>query len=123
MNGQKSGGVNVILIALVGLFVGFIGGYVVGQRTHITTAGHATSIAGETAFCPHELDAKDQWILAEFRCPATDSAQFPLSDCHCAVAHGIKDYVKAELAAGRKGQEIREALIAQYGDRLKFRSR
>ncbi|MEW5702734.1 MAG: hypothetical protein AB1792_10965 [Candidatus Zixiibacteriota bacterium] len=117
MNGQRAGAVNVVLIALVGLLIGFIGGYVIGRNA----APVASSATVATGTCPHQLDPKDQWILVGFRCPGTDTAQVALLGCHCNTAHGIEDFVKAELAAGKPGQAIREELIAQYGDRLKFR--
>lgn len=121
MNDQRGGAVNVVLIALVGLLVGFIGGYVIAQKTSGGFAGSGTVSGTAATICPHELDAEDQWILVGFRCPGTDSVQTSLLGCHCNTAHGIKDFVKAELAAGKSGQTIREELIARYGDRLKFR--
>ncbi|MBI3872184.1 MAG: cytochrome c-type biogenesis protein CcmH [candidate division Zixibacteria bacterium] len=124
MNGQKSGSVNVVLMALVGVLVGFIGGYWIGQHSQVGVAVQAANLAtannGET-FCPYALDAKDEWILAGFRCPNTDTVQASLLGCHCSVAHGIKDKVKKELAAGKGGQQIRDEMIAEYGNRLKFR--
>jgi cytochrome c-type biogenesis protein CcmH/NrfF len=82
-----------------------------------------TSLASQTAptQCPHDLEAKDAWIEAGFRCPATDTVQTLLSDCHCPIAHALKDRIKGELAQGKQGQEIRQTLIAEYGDRLKLR--
>jgi hypothetical protein len=121
MNGQKSNAVNVILIALVGLLIGFIGGYWIGQKTQTGASVTGVSPTGTNTTCPHDLEAKDQWILVGFRCPGSDTAQVALPGCHCNTAHGIKDFVKAELASGKNGQAIREELIAQYGDRLKFR--
>jgi len=120
VNGTKSNTVNAVLMALVGLLIGFIGGYLIGQGrpqpTTITSTGQTTP-----GPCPHDLDAKDAWIEAGFRCPATDTVQVLLSDCHCPVAHALKDRIKAELSQGKKGQEIREGLIAEYADRLKLR--
>ncbi|HWO57399.1 MAG TPA: hypothetical protein VNN55_07525 [bacterium] len=121
MNGQKGGSVNVVLMAVVGLLIGFIGGYFVGQRTAPAGAGMAAG-AGTTATCPHQLDVKDQWIIAGFRCPGTEDSQVALLGCHCNVAHAIEDRVKSELAAGKTGQQIRDELMTEYGDRLKFRT-
>ena len=121
MNGQKSGSVNIILMALVGLLIGFIGGYFVGQRTAPATASTTVAGANGTVVCPHALDAKDQWIIAGFRCPGTEDAQVALLGCHCNVAHAIEDKVRAELAAGKTGQQVRDGLMMEYADRLKFK--
>ena len=120
MNGTKGNMINAILMALVGLLVGFIGGYLIGQsrpQAPVTQLTNQTSLTQ----CPHNLEAKDVWIEAGFRCPGTDTTQALLSDCHCAIAHALKDRIKGELAQGKQGQEIRQTLIAEYGDRLKLR--
>ena len=122
MNGQKAGSVNTILMAVVGLLIGFIGGYFIGQRSAPTVAQMAgQTTAGTPLFCPHDLEPKDQWVLAGYRCPATDTAQVALVMCHCNLSHSIHDKVKSELAAGRTGQQIRTELEIEYADRLKFR--
>jgi hypothetical protein len=122
MNGQKSNSVNVILMALVGLLVGFIGGYFVGQRSAPAGgASLATNTAG-TLNCPHTLETKDQWIIAGFRCPGTEDAQVALLGCHCNIAHAIEDRVKAELAGGKTGQQVRDGLMMEYGARLNFKT-
>ncbi|HUU46759.1 MAG TPA: hypothetical protein VM118_13600 [Acidobacteriota bacterium] len=121
MNGQKGTPVNAILIALVGILIGFIGGYWIGQsRAPVGGAAGLTTAQQGAVTCPHSLDPKDLDIIAGFRCPGTDDAQVLLSDCHCAVSHGIHDLVKAELATGKTHAEIRQQLIDQYGDRLKL---
>lgn len=121
MSEQKSTPINAILIALVGVLVGFIGGYVIGQSRApaSTTAGLFQGPGGITN-CPHSLETKDVAIIAGFRCPGTADSQVLLADCHCPVAHGIEDLVKAEVAAGKTAAEIREDVKSQYGDRLNF---
>ncbi len=119
MNGtSKNSPVNAILMALVGLLLGFIGGYFTGRSNPLPAATMATQTA--VAACPHDLEEKDNWILAGFRCPGTETAQVLVLDCHCPTAHGIKDMVKSELAAGKTGEEVREMVMQQYGDKLKF---
>lgn len=118
MNGSKGTSVNAILLTLVALLIGFIGGYFVGRDNPLPAGTVATQAT--TQECPHQLDEKDRWILAGFRCPGTDNAQVLLLDCHCYTAHGIMDQVKSELAAGKSGDQIREEILQQYGDRLKF---
>jgi cytochrome c-type biogenesis protein CcmH/NrfF len=117
VNGSK-GSVNAILVALVALLIGFIGGYLVGRQSPLPAGTAATQAT--TQQCPHTLPEKDQWILAGFRCPGTANAQVLLLDCHCHTAHGIMDQVRSELAAGRTGEEVRQEIMDQYGDQLKF---
>jgi len=120
VNGAKSSTINAILMALIGLLIGFIGGYLIGQGR---PQAPVTTLATQTAptNCPHDLESKDAWIEASFRCPGTDTVQVLLSDCHCPIAHALKDRIKAELAQGKQGQEVRQTLIAEYGDRLRLR--
>lgn len=119
MNGSSKGQpVNAILMALVGLLIGFIGGYWVGRGNALPAGTVATQAA--VAQCPHSLEEKDRWILAGFRCPGTADAQVLLLDCHCPTAHGIMDEVKSELAAGKTGEQVREQITQEFGDRLKF---
>lgn len=120
MNGTRSSAINATLVALVGLLIGFIGGYLIGQSRPQVPANTLTSQTTPVK-CPHDLEPKDAWIEAGFRCPGTDTVQVLLSDCHCPVAHALKDRIKAELAQGKPGQEIRQGLIAEYGDRIKLR--
>ncbi len=112
--------VNTALMLIVGLLVGFIGGYLIGQ----TNPGGipAASVASQTGAtqCPHALAEQDRWILAGFRCPGSDALQAALADCHCVVAHGIQDRVKSELEAGRTGEQIRQELMDEYGAQLEF---
>ena len=122
MNGQKSSAVNVVLMALVGLLVGFIGGYFVGQRSAPAGAGTVAANAAGVVNCPHQLETKDQWIIAGLRCPGTEDAQVALLGCHCTIAHTIEDRVKSELAAGKTGQQIRDELMMEYGARLNFKT-
>ncbi len=120
MNGSKTNAVNPVLIAMVGLLVGLIGGYWIGHSNLVPISSGTLPVASTTANCPHTLESKDAWILADFRCPGTDATQAPLLNCHCLVAHGIMDLVKSKLAAGTAGEEIQADLIAEYGDKLKF---
>lgn len=122
VNGSKSG-MNAVLLVMVGLLVGFIGGYLVGQGIQPAATVGGTQTAATAAACPHALDIKDAWIVAGFRCPGTPDAQVLLSDCHCPTSHGIEDRVKSELANGKTGDQIRQELMAEYGDQLKFAGR
>lgn len=122
MNGSK-GGMNALLLVVVGILVGFIGGYLVGQNFQTGAPAGVQATAGGAVNCPHALDIKDAWILAGFRCPGTADSQVLLTDCHCPTSHGIEDRVKSELANGKPGQQIRQELIEEYGDLLKFAGR
>ena len=121
MSNQQQSSVNVVLMAIVGVLVGFIGGYFIGQNMAPAANIAAGTLAAGSAPCPHTLDAKDQWIIAGFRCPGTDTMQVPLLGCHCPTAHGIEDKVKSEIAAGQTGQQVRDGLMAEYHARLNYK--
>ena len=121
MSGQSTSSVNAILIGLVGILIGFIGGYLIGQsNAPVAAVTQGAKFGQATANCPHNLELKDLGILAAFRCPGTDDSQVLLTDCHCPVAHGIMDLTKSELAAGKTPETIRGRVEADYGDKLKF---
>ena len=120
MSDSKTDTVNTILITVVGLLIGLIAGYFIGRGERPAISDAALSGQTSTENCPHVLDAKDRWILDGFRCPGSADSQVPLNDCHCVVAHEIQDRVRAALTAGKSGEQIREEIIAEYGDRLKF---
>jgi cytochrome c-type biogenesis protein CcmH/NrfF len=115
---SKNPPVNAILMVLVGLLIGFIGGYFIGRSNALPAATIATQAT--QAECPHSLAQADRYVLAGFRCPGTDASQVLLLDCHCPTAHGIMDQCKSELAAGKSGEVIREEVMQQHGDKLKF---
>jgi cytochrome c-type biogenesis protein CcmH/NrfF len=120
MNDQKSGSMNTVLMAVVGLLIGFIGGYFIGQHNSPATSQALLAQTANTTTLPPQLQSKDEWIVAGFRCPNTDTVQISVLDCQCYVSRGIKDHVNAELTAGKTGDQIRSELLMQYGDRLKF---
>ena len=122
MSGQSNSPVNAVLIGLVGILVGFIGGYLIGQgNAPVAVANQAAAFGQPASNCPHNLELQDISVLAGFRCPGTEDSQTLLTDCHCGVSHGIMDLTKSELAAGKSHEEIRTQVQEQYGDQLKFK--
>jgi hypothetical protein len=111
---RESGPVNLLLVALLGVLVGSIGGYMVGQHGPIAV----TADSGVAPPCPFELSAADEYIIAGFSCPAP-ACQDPLHSCHCDMAHEIKTKIKQELGQGKDGAAIREELIQRYGAQLR----
>ena len=111
---KPSGSINPALVLLASLLVGFSGGYLVGQRGPIAAVSMQAVVRG----CPHQLDPADQYIIAGFQCPNPADMR-PLQDCHCDLAHQIKDWIKEELSKGKDGPEIRRALEERYGAKLK----
>ena len=111
---KPSASVNLTLVLAASLLVGFIGGYLFGLGGPIAAVTTQAVARG----CPHDLDPADQYIIAGFQCPNPADMR-PLQDCHCDLAHQIKDWVKEELSKGKDGPEIRRALEERYGARLK----
>lgn len=120
MTSAKTSSLNNLLVLAVGLLVGLIGGYFFGLKSPNGIPSGAFVAQANAVECPHSLDEHDRYILAGFRCPATPDIQAVLLDCHCAVAHAIMDEVKSDLELGKDGMVIRDEIIAEYGDRLKF---
>ncbi|HEX9750862.1 MAG TPA: hypothetical protein VGB22_06220 [candidate division Zixibacteria bacterium] len=111
----QQGGVNLALVLVVSLLLGFVGGFLFGQNGP-AAAGVATTVINR---CPHTLDLEDQYILAGFKCP-NPADQVPLNGCHCMLAHQIMDRVKDELGQGKSGSEIRREIETEYGSRLQM---
>ena len=111
---RKSGPVNILLVALLGLLVGSMVGYTVGRHGPMAVAADP----GIAPPDPFALSAEDEYIIAGFSCPAP-ACQDPLLTCHCDVANDIKTKVKQELGQGKEGSVVRQELIAQYGAQLR----
>ncbi|HUU46760.1 MAG TPA: hypothetical protein VM118_13605 [Acidobacteriota bacterium] len=108
----RTGSINLALVLVASLLLGFVGGYLVGQRGPIPAVMRTA-----TAGCPHDLDPSDAYIVAGFICP-NPAHQDLLINCHCEIAHALKDRIKQELSEGKDGTQIRRELEEQYGARL-----
>ena len=110
---NESPAINLYLVLATALLLGFVGGYLFGQRGPFEAA--TQTVAGP---CPNELDPADAYIIAGFVCPAP-ACQDQMSECHCEIAHKVKDQVKQELGQGKIGSLVRTDLQKQYGAQLK----
>ncbi|MBI3872185.1 MAG: hypothetical protein HY304_03800 [candidate division Zixibacteria bacterium] len=109
---KRSDSVNTGLVLLLSLLIGLVGGYLYSRRGPITATTITTSMPD-----PHALTPFDEYIIANFTCPAP-ICQDQLLECHCDMANQIKDHVKQELGEGKNGNEIRAELETQYGAQL-----
>ena len=103
----------LVLTSLVALAIGFAGGY--------WTAGPSTAHAQQHAAhvnCSFQLPQSQQYIIAGLRCPEPGSTDLVV-DCHCDQCHRIQSTVKDMLLQGRSPEQIRAAIIEQYGDAVK----
>ncbi len=104
--------VSSVLLLVVGLLAGFIGGYAIARQGAPATPV-SYNLGSPTSDCQHELDPADRSILAGFICPAP-ACNDPVLDCHCDIAHQIKDRVKALLAEGKPQENVRSEIQEQY---------
>ena len=111
---KSRGSINLALVLVAALLAGFVGGFLFGQRGPVP----AVTTQAVTQGCPHDLDPADRYIIAGFQCPNPGDL-IALQDCHCNLAHQIKDWIKDELSKGKDGREIRQSLQTRYGDKLK----
>ena len=111
-NQSRTGQVSSALLLLVGLLAGFIGGYAISHRGTPPAASALDAVAA-AGNCPYELAPADRDILEGFKCPAVTCSDL-LLDCHCEVAHKIKQTVKQLLAEGKSPEEVRSEVRAQY---------
>jgi hypothetical protein len=106
--------INTILLFVVGLLVGGITGYLVGQGR--ATGSPATS-ATTSAILNDVLPVEDTWIVAGFSCPMTGCTN-PLLSCPGELPRRIRDWINQQRAAGRAGDEIRAEIIRVHGQNL-----
>ena len=110
----RSAPLNLILITILGVLIGGIGGFILGQRGPIAV----TADPGIAPPDPFALSVQDEYIIAGFSCPAP-ACQDPLLTCHCNEANEIKSSIKQELAQGKEGSVVREEMIQKYGAQLR----
>ena len=104
--------VSSVLLLVVGLLAGFIGGYAIARQGAPATP-ISYNLGSPTSDCQHELDPADRSILVGFICPAP-ACNDAVLDCHCDIAHQIKDRVKALLAEGKPLEDVRREIQEQY---------
>lgn len=109
---STAGPVSGVLLLIVGLLAGFIGGYAIARQ-----GAPATPVTSNTlnpaANCQHALDPADRPVLTGIICPSPECTD-PLLDCHCDIAHQIKDRAKELLAQGKSHEEVRREIKLQY---------
>lgn len=111
--------VNLALIFVIALCAGGISGFLVGgfpppappsERTH-----------GLPIHYPETLSVENTWIVADFSCPEPGCNKM-LLECQNNLPRRICSWINQELARGRSGEDIRQALIIQHGEKLNKRS-
>jgi hypothetical protein len=113
MTKTSSTPISGVLLLVVGILAGFIGGYAIARQGAPVSADIQTLGQPQTGDCPHNLEPGDRPILAGFICPAPECTD-PVVDCHCELAHRIKDQVKVLLREGKSHEEIRAEIREQY---------
>ncbi len=101
-----------VLLLIVGLLIGFIGGYAISRQGAPATPV-TYNLNTQTNTCPHALDAADAPVLEGLICPSPGCNNLLLND-HCAVGHSIQDRAKQLLRDGKTHEEARQEIVAEY---------
>jgi cytochrome c-type biogenesis protein CcmH len=84
-------------------------------------AGHALAIDTEKAFDDPALQARYEHINRELRCLVCQNQT--IADSNATLAQDLRREVREMIAAGRTDDEIREFMLARYGDFVLYRPR
>ena len=84
-------------------------------------AGHALAIDAQKAFDDPALQARYEHINRELRCLVCQNQT--IADSNATLAQDLRREVKEMIAAGKTDDEIREFMIARYGDFVLYRPR
>ncbi|HXW10773.1 MAG TPA: cytochrome c-type biogenesis protein [Steroidobacteraceae bacterium] len=84
-------------------------------------AGHALAIDTEKAFDDPALQARYEHINRELRCLVCQNQT--IADSNATLAQDLRREVREMITAGRTDDEIREFMIARYGDFVLYRPR
>ncbi|MCE3285443.1 MAG: hypothetical protein K0R70_1699 [Steroidobacteraceae bacterium] len=84
-------------------------------------AGHALAIDSQKAFEDPALQARYEHINRELRCLVCQNQT--IADSNATLAQDLRREVKEMIAAGKSDDEIREFMIARYGDFVLYRPR
>jgi cytochrome c-type biogenesis protein CcmH len=84
-------------------------------------AGHALAIDSEKAFEDPALQARYEHINRELRCLVCQNQT--IADSNATLAQDLRREVREMITAGRTDDEIREFMIARYGDFVLYRPR
>jgi hypothetical protein len=105
--------INALLVFLIGLLSGVILGYMVGH-----TAGNGPPTVTQTNVRLNDvLSVDNAWIVEGFTCPMPGCTN-PLLLCQGELSRRIREWVNAQVRAGRPGREIRQEIIQKHGDNL-----
>jgi cytochrome c-type biogenesis protein CcmH len=84
-------------------------------------AGGALAIDTQTAFDDPALQARYEHITRELRCLVCQNET--IADSNATLAQDLRREVRGMIADGKTDDEIREFMIARYGDFVLYRPR
>jgi cytochrome c-type biogenesis protein CcmH len=84
-------------------------------------AGQALAIDAEKAFDDPALQARYESVNRELRCLVCQNQT--IADSNATLAQDLRRQVREMIAAGKTDAEIREFMIARYGDFVLYRPR
>jgi cytochrome c-type biogenesis protein CcmH len=78
----------------------------------------APALAQETQLADPQLEQRARDLSREIRCVVCQSQSVADSDAD--IAQEVRAIIREQIAAGRSDQEIRDYLVARYGDFVLF---
>jgi hypothetical protein len=114
-NVRNAGAINLALTLVIGLCIGGIGGYLAGGAVRFGTPIQ-TNLSMPIHY-PEELSVENAWIVAGFSCPEPACTKTLLA-CQGNLPRRICSWINEQLAKGRRGEDIRAAIMRQHGEKL-----
>lgn len=81
--------------------------------------GGAAAMAADTPLSDPSLEARARALMKEVRCVVCQSQSIDESDAGIAV--DLRSLIREEIAAGKSDDDIRDFLVARYGDFILFK--
>lgn len=84
----------------------------------LLTCAATAALAQETPLADPALEQRARDLSYQIRCVVCQSQSIAESDAD--IAHDMRNLIREQIAAGRSDQEIRDFLVARYGDFVLF---
>lgn len=87
----------------------------------LLVASHALALIETYDFSSPELEARYQRLSEELRCPKCQNQN--IADSNAPIAQDLRKLLHQQLEAGASDAEIRDYMVARYGEFVRYRPR